>query len=48
MVEKTQSLNNRLLVIQGGGDDFEGMGEEETVKEVVEAVKMAEEKRKKT
>ena len=44
MAEKTQSLNNGLLVIQGGGNDLEGTGEEETVKEVVEAVRMAEEK----
>ena len=44
MAEKTQSLNNGLLVIQGWGNDLEGTGEEETVKEVVEAVKMAEEK----
>ena len=44
VAEKTQSLNNGLLVIQGGGNDLEGTGEEETVKEVVEAVRMAEEK----
>ena len=44
VAEKTQSLNNGLLVIQGGGNDLEGTGEEKTVKEVVEAVRMAEEK----
>ncbi|MPC73048.1 hypothetical protein E2C01_067365 [Portunus trituberculatus] len=41
---KTQTVENGLLVIQGGGNDLERVGEEETVKEVVEAVKAAEAK----
>ncbi|MPC58795.1 hypothetical protein E2C01_052804 [Portunus trituberculatus] len=39
---KTQDFENGLLVIQGGGNDLERIGEEEIVKGVVEAVKAAE------
>ncbi|MPC92164.1 hypothetical protein E2C01_087236 [Portunus trituberculatus] len=46
VAEKTQNYENGLLVIQGGRNDLERIGrigeEEETVKEVVEAVKAAE------
>ena len=43
--EKTESVESGLLVIQGSGNDLERVGEEETVKEVVEAVKAAEAKK---
>ncbi|MPC68090.1 hypothetical protein E2C01_062282 [Portunus trituberculatus] len=44
VIEKTETVENGLLVIQGGGNDLKRAGEEETVKEVVEAVKAAEAK----
>lgn len=40
--ERVDSCENGMLVIQGGGNDLERIGTEETVKEVVEAVKAAE------
>ena len=45
VIEKAQTAESRLLVIQGGGNDLERVGEEATVKEVVEAVKAAEAKK---
>ena len=38
-------VENGLLIIQGGGNDLENVGEEETVKELVQAVKAVESKR---
>lgn len=37
-------IENYLLIIQDGGDNLENLGTEETVKEVVEAVKAVESK----
>ncbi len=43
--EEVQEMDERsLLVIQGGGNNLVETGAEETVKEVIEAVKAAEEK----
>ena len=45
VVEKAGELEDGLLVIQGGGNDLEDVGTENTVKEVVEAVKAVEGKK---
>ena len=43
--ERVATYEDGMLVIQGGGNDLERIGTEETVKEVVEAVKAAEGKK---
>ena len=43
--ERVNTCEDGMLVIQGGGNDLERIGCEETVREVVAAVKAAEEKR---
>ena len=43
--ERVATCEDGMLVIQGGGNDLERIGTEETVKEVVEAVKAAEGKK---
>ena len=45
--ERVSSLQDGLLVIQGGGNGLVNVGQEETVKTVVEAVKAAEGKKMK-
>ena len=40
--EEAKDMEDGMLVIQGGGNDLERVGSEETVKEVVEAVKAVE------
>ena len=43
--ETASKMEDGMLVIQGGGNDLKKIGAEETVKEVVEAVKAAEKKK---
>ncbi|MPD03350.1 hypothetical protein E2C01_098983 [Portunus trituberculatus] len=46
VLEEVKEMEERsLLVIQGGGNNLEATGAEETVKEVVEAVRAAEDKK---